>query len=256
MQRSQFLTLAVVCLLVQTGWAQQYQQVFSLLKRCPCVQINTCYSEEINLEVQQYLNSQFRCPESTHQHCCGPIYPTLGYDGHFDEQSRAKSGAPVEPSVNENVVVILAQSVTPSKEEAQGRAVEVMTVLPQTEAPVLTTTTVDNDDGSPEPSTALIEDTTTQIPVTTTTVQSTTRGRLSRFHQRRPFPRYERGSTESTSSRAPIQRRTTASRRNPATSESPRRSSTQTGLYNSEFKRRVTNRQRNEPTISTIESTE
>ncbi|XP_058832999.1 uncharacterized protein LOC131690931 [Topomyia yanbarensis] len=245
MHRSQCLIITVAYLLLPFSWAQQHQQAFSLLKRCPCVPINTCYSEEASLNVQQYLNDQFRCPEFTHQHCCGPVYPTLG---HPDEQLKTLKADAVNPPSDDNVIVIVAESVTP-KQEVQSRSEEVMTVLPQTEGPIFTeaTTSVDNEDSATETSTVLVEDTTTPLPVTTTTVQSPTRRRLNRFHQRRLFPKHERSSTESTSARDPIRRSTTSS-----TTESSRRLPTRKSLYNTEFQQRyVPNRQRKETTTTT-----
>ncbi|XP_055538317.1 uncharacterized protein LOC129725911 [Wyeomyia smithii] len=183
----------------------------SLLRRCPCVPVNTCYSQGVNLNEQQYLNANFQCPMFTYQHCCGPYYPTLGGEGPYFQQQQQQvfTAEPSKPREGENVLVVLAQSVSPA-EETLGEE-NVMTVLPETTENSLPETTTELPS---ETTTDIVEETTTpEATTTTTTTVSPPRGRLSRFHHRRPIPRYERSSTPipsrhdtSTTEQSPIRR--------------------------------------------------
>ncbi|XP_053683056.1 salivary glue protein Sgs-3-like [Sabethes cyaneus] len=166
----------------------------SLLRRCPCVPINTCYSQGDNLNEQQYLNANFQCPRFTYQHCCGPYYPTLGSEQVYSNQPQLKTatGEPPKPREAEKVMVIVAQSVGPVEETSQEEPV--MTVLPETTT-ALQDTTTDFLTTDTEDETTTLEATTLEPTTTTSTTTRAPRGRLGRFHNRRPIPRYQRGST-------------------------------------------------------------
>ncbi|XP_055595318.1 uncharacterized protein LOC129745945 [Uranotaenia lowii] len=116
----------------------------ALLKRCPCVPINTCYSQGISLNEQNYLNQYFQCVDHMKIHCCGPYYPTLGSeDFYFDESNlepqKWRAGEKYETvfvgNPPEKVMVVMAEKATTAPPARE--TVQIVTVVPE----ILETTT-------------------------------------------------------------------------------------------------------------------
>ncbi|XP_065083124.1 salivary glue protein Sgs-3-like [Ochlerotatus camptorhynchus] len=159
-----------------------FKEIDSLLRRCPCVPINTCYSQGVNLNEQTFLNLHFHCPDHTFNHCCGPYFPTLGSeDFYFDEGSKHKNESR-RSAVNteDSMMIVMAQNSTTERPEILTKVVLVYpesttTKTTTMEVPEETTTeftTLDSTSSNTE--TTMMDEETTTEPVTTTTVPSTT----------------------------------------------------------------------------------
>lgn len=219
-----------------------------LLRRCPCVPINTCYAQGVSLNEQDFLNTHFECPDYTQNHCCGPYFPTLGSeDFYFDDPAQGKlllaeATIPGFSNTGERVMIVMAQNNVTTPETSPP---VIVTVLPETTTTEVATTTEVEDVGS---TTVEVEATTmseavTEEPeiVTTTTTTVKPKLRLSKTHSRRVLPRFERKSTRgSTTTTTESSTTTVAVSSSTATTESLRRiPPTRRTLYRSEFRQRL-----------------
>ncbi|XP_062564911.1 mucin-5AC-like [Armigeres subalbatus] len=178
-----------------------FKEIDSLLRRCPCVPINTCYSQGVSLNEQNFLNTNFQCQDKTYNHCCGPYFQTLGNDDfYFDEDGFDRHGpwrkAPTTMASNVMIVmppdsttrspesltkVVLVYPETTTKPTTTTEAIEETTVELTTLEPitdVVDTTSVD------EATTELLEATTTSTTEPSTTTTTTPKTTLSPQEQR------------------------------------------------------------------------
>ncbi|XP_029732259.1 mucin-2-like [Aedes albopictus] len=194
-----------------------FKEIDSLLRRCPCVPINTCYSQGVSLNEQNFLNTNFECDDHTYNHCCGPYFQTLGNeDFYFDENGFDRQGAWRKPpeTLPSNIMIIMPPDATTESPET---LTKVVLVYPETTTKPTTSTEAaeepTTEETTSEPfiedveTTPMDEETSTEL-VTTTTTDPTTitsrttlspqQQRLSRLQNRPPYPTRIRSTRPST----------------------------------------------------------
>ncbi|XP_001651095.2 cell wall protein DAN4 [Aedes aegypti] len=196
-----------------------FKEIDSLLRRCPCVPINTCYSQGVSLNEQNFLNTNFECEDHTYNHCCGPYYQTVGNeDFYFDENGFDRQGAWRKPPdlMSSNIMIMLPPEPTTESPESLTKVHLVYpetTAKPTTESIEETTPEVTTQEPFKDyvETTPMDEDTTTELVTTTTpsttsepsstsnrTTLSPQEQRLARLQNRPPYPTRVRSTRLST----------------------------------------------------------